>query len=93
MATMLSFITTDAAIDSETLQRALKQVVDLSFNMITVDGDTSTNDMVLVLANGLAGNEQIKADTEEYGLFCKGLLEVCTALAKMIARMVRGLQS
>lgn len=86
MATMLCFITTDAAIGSETLQAALKRAVDRSFNMITVDGDTSTNDMVVTLANGQAGNPEIKPDTEDYRLFYEGLLEVCTALAKMIAR-------
>ncbi|SHE79706.1 bifunctional glutamate N-acetyltransferase/amino-acid acetyltransferase ArgJ [Desulforamulus putei] len=86
MATMLCFITTDAAIGSEALQTALKKAVDRSFNMITVDGDTSTNDMVLALANGQAGNPEIKTDTEDYRLFYEGLLEVCTALAKMIAR-------
>lgn len=86
MATMLGFITTDAAIGSEVLQKALKQAVNQSFNMITVDGDTSTNDMVLVLANGQAGNEEIELDTDNYRLFYEGLLEVCTALAKVIAR-------
>lgn len=86
MATMLSFITTDAAISSETLKLALKRVVDRSFNMITVDGDTSTNDMLVVLANGMADNQEIKVDTEDYRLFCGALLEVCIALAKMIAR-------
>ncbi|WP_003544641.1 bifunctional glutamate N-acetyltransferase/amino-acid acetyltransferase ArgJ [Desulfotomaculum nigrificans] len=86
MATMLGFITTDAAISSEVLQLALKQAVDDSFNMITVDGDTSTNDMVLVLANGQAGNPEIKPDTEDYRRFCSGLTRVCTELAKMIAR-------
>ncbi len=86
MATMLCFITTDAAIGSEALQTALKRAVDRSFNMITVDGDTSTNDMVVVLANGQAGNPEIKLDSEDYRFFYEGLLEVCTALAKMIAR-------
>lgn len=86
MATMLCFITTDAAINSDLLQKALRVAVDQSFNMITVDGDTSTNDMVLVLANGQAGNAELTPDTEDYRIFCEGLREVCTALAKMIAR-------
>lgn len=86
MATMLCFITTDAAIGSQALQAALKQAVDHSFNMITVDGDTSTNDMVLALANGQASNPEILPDTDDYRLFYGGLLEVCSNLAKMIAR-------
>lgn len=86
MATMLAFVTTDAVISHGVLQQALKQVVDSSFNMITVDGDTSTNDMLIALANGQAGNQEILPATAEYQLFCQGLLEVCTALAKMIAR-------
>ena len=86
MATMLCFITTDASISGEVLQQALKQAVDRSFNMITVDGDTSTNDMVVVLANGKAGNAEIVQDTEDYRRFYGALKEVCTALAKMIAR-------
>ncbi|SHK19762.1 bifunctional glutamate N-acetyltransferase/amino-acid acetyltransferase ArgJ [Desulforamulus aeronauticus] len=86
MATMLAFITTDAVISHGVLQQALKQAVDSSFNMITVDGDTSTNDMLLALANGQAGNPEILPETEAYQLFYQGLLEVCSALAKMIAR-------
>lgn len=86
MATMLCFITTDAVISSEVLQTALKGAVDQSFNMITVDGDTSTNDMVLTMANGQAGNPEIQIDSKEFDLFYQGLLEVCTTLAKKIAR-------
>ncbi|CCO07840.1 bifunctional glutamate N-acetyltransferase/amino-acid acetyltransferase ArgJ [Desulforamulus hydrothermalis] len=86
MATMLCFITTDANIGSQALQAALKQAVDDSFNMITVDGDTSTNDMVLALANGQAANPEIMPDTDDFRLFYGGLLEVCSCLAKMIAR-------
>ena len=86
MATMLCFITTDALISGEVLQKTLKRAVDRSFNMITVDGDTSTNDMVAALANGTAGNPEIIQDTEDYRRFYGALLEVCTALAKMIAR-------
>jgi glutamate N-acetyltransferase/amino-acid N-acetyltransferase len=78
MATMLAFITTDAEVESEFLSNALKKAVDASFNMISVDGDTSTNDMVVVLANGLAG----KPKPDE---FEAGLQAVCTYLARCIA--------
>ncbi|HEY8346656.1 MAG TPA: bifunctional glutamate N-acetyltransferase/amino-acid acetyltransferase ArgJ [Symbiobacteriaceae bacterium] len=86
MATMLAFVTTDASIDREALQAALKQAVDKSFHMITVDGDTSTNDMVLVLANGLARNPRISAGTPEYETFAQALEQVLIYLAKEIAR-------
>lgn len=86
MATMLSFITTDAAISPESLRQALKYAVDLSFNMITVDGDTSTNDMVLAMANGLAGNDGIVKEGREYTLFREALAEVCACLAVAVAR-------
>ena len=88
-ATMLCFITTDAAIEAKVLQVALHEAVANSFNRITVDGDMSTNDTVLVLANGLAGNP--KADlrspkSKGYGLFQAALSHVCLELAKMIVR-------
>ena len=87
MATMLSFITTDAAIDSLILKQALSQAVELSFNMITVDGDTSTNDMVAVIANGEAGNETVTAtDSQSYQEFYTALKTVCTELAQLIVR-------
>lgn len=86
MATMLCFITTDAAISHEMLQKALSQAVAKSFNMVTVDGDTSTNDMVLVLANGMAENTCITTDGEAYEEFFAALQTVCTALAKLCAR-------
>jgi glutamate N-acetyltransferase/amino-acid N-acetyltransferase len=86
MATMLGFITTDVKIEQPTLQAALKEVTKNTFNMITVDGDTSTNDMVVVMASGLAGNEMITEKDEEYLLFMEGLQEVCLSLAKQIAR-------
>lgn len=87
MATMLSFITTDAAIAAPVLKQALTEAVGVSFNMVSVDGDTSTNDMVAVLANGLAGNAVI-ADSAgtEYQLFSKALTAICTDLAKKVAR-------
>ncbi len=86
MATMLSFLATDAAIDAELLQEALREAVDCSFNMISVAGDTSTNDMVLILANGRAGNPPIQARGEDYDTFLKALKSVCTELAQKIVR-------
>lgn len=86
MATMLSFITTDAAIDYKLLSNALRESVSETYNMITVDGDSSTNDMVICMANGLAGNEPINWPGEDFDIFFKGLHYVNTALAKMIAK-------
>ena len=86
MATMLAFITTDAAIESAALKRALKIAVGQSFNRITVDGDMSTNDSVIVLANGLAGNREIKGDRLKRSPFQNALNFVCLELAKMIVR-------
>ncbi|MBO5041074.1 MAG: bifunctional glutamate N-acetyltransferase/amino-acid acetyltransferase ArgJ [Clostridia bacterium] len=85
MATMLVFITTDAAISSEMLERALKNDIANTFNMLSVDGDTSTNDMVSVMANGLAGNEEIVSDGEDFNEFMKALNTVTIYLCKMIA--------
>ena len=87
MATMLALLVTDAAISAECLDRALRYAVDRSFHCITVDGDTSTNDTVLVLANGVAGNPEINDPTSPAFLaFQEGLTQVATELAKMIAR-------
>lgn len=86
MATMLGFITTDAAIEPEYLQMALSATVDKTFNCITVDGDTSTNDMVLVMANGLAGNETLTPDHKDWPVFIELVRLVCEDLAKLIAR-------
>ncbi|MGG5252186.1 bifunctional ornithine acetyltransferase/N-acetylglutamate synthase [Neobacillus sp. SM06] len=86
MATMLGFVTTDAHIDHEDLSFVLKETTNQTFNMITVDGDTSTNDMVLVMANGLAGNEKLTQDHPDWPLFMDGFKLVCEALAKKIAR-------
>ncbi|MFB1081954.1 bifunctional ornithine acetyltransferase/N-acetylglutamate synthase [Jeotgalibacillus sp. JSM ZJ347] len=86
MATMLGFISTDAAIESDHLHGALKSVVDRSFNSITVDGDTSTNDMVLVMANGLAENETLSPSHPDWKVFVQTLLHVCEDLGKMIAK-------
>ena len=85
-ATMLCFLTTDAAIESKVLQLALQEAVAHSFNRITVDGDMSTNDTVLVLANGLAGNSQLGTRNTELGVFQAALNHVCLELAKMIVR-------
>ncbi|MBC1500868.1 bifunctional glutamate N-acetyltransferase/amino-acid acetyltransferase ArgJ [Listeria weihenstephanensis] len=86
MATMLSFITTDAAVPAKLLQKLLKQKVDQTFNQITVDGDTSTNDMVVVMANGCAGNTAFSEGTPEFTAFTKMFYAVCQHLAKSIAR-------
>ncbi|WP_223589872.1 bifunctional ornithine acetyltransferase/N-acetylglutamate synthase [Neobacillus bataviensis] len=86
MATMLGFVTTDANIAHEDLLFALKDVTNQTFNMITVDGDTSTNDMVLVMANGLAENKQLTKDHPDWEVFKEGLKIVCESLAKKIAR-------
>ncbi|PKP45035.1 MAG: amino acid acetyltransferase [Bacteroidetes bacterium HGW-Bacteroidetes-11] len=85
MATMLAFIVTDAAIDPVLLQKTVKEKVDKSFNMITVDGDTSTNDMVIVLANGKANNPELKSKSDKgYQIFSKNLEEMMMHLAKQI---------
>ncbi|MCD7882627.1 MAG: bifunctional glutamate N-acetyltransferase/amino-acid acetyltransferase ArgJ [Lachnospiraceae bacterium] len=85
MCTMLSFITTDADISREMLQKALSASVPDTYNMISVDGDTSTNDTCLVLANGLAGNPEITEENEDYQRFFEALNEVNTRLAKKMA--------
>lgn len=85
MATMLVFITTDAAISSEMLSKALKNDIADTFNMVSVDGDTSTNDMVTVLANGKAGNDEITAEGEDFSEFMKALNTVTVYLCRMIA--------
>ena len=85
MCTMLGFVTTDVKISKEMLQKCVSADVVDSFNMISVDGDTSTNDTLLVLANGMAGNEEITAEGEDYDNFCKALHEITTFLAKKMA--------
>lgn len=85
MATMLAFITTDAAIDGKLLQKALSEVVEISFNMISIDGDMSTNDMAIVLANGAAGNAKITAEGADYEAFKATLAEICKGLSQRIA--------
>lgn len=85
MCTMLAFLTTDARISRDMLQKALSSVVPDTFNMISVDGDTSTNDTCLLLSSGLAGNPEITEEGPDYEIFRAGLLEICTALAKKMA--------
>lgn len=85
MGTMLSFVTTDCAITHEMLLDALQENVKKTYNRVTVDGDTSTNDMCVVLANGKAGNSLIEWQDEDYQVFCKALSEVNTRLARQIA--------
>nr|WP_296835234.1 bifunctional glutamate N-acetyltransferase/amino-acid acetyltransferase ArgJ [uncultured Marvinbryantia sp.] len=85
MCTMLSFVTTDAAISKEMLQKALSADIKDTYNMISVDGDTSTNDTVLLLANGLAGNAEITEENEDYHTFLRALNFVNTCLARKMA--------
>jgi len=85
MCTMLGFLTTDAKISKECLQKALRADVVDTFNMISVDGDTSTNDTLLILANGLAGNEEIISGGADYDVFCEALRFVTTYLARKMA--------
>ena len=85
MATMLVFLTTDAAISPEMLQKALSGDIANTFNMLSIDGDTSTNDMVTVLANGLAGNPEIQAEGEDFSTFMKALNSVTISLCRKIA--------
>ncbi len=86
MATMLAFFTTDAAITASLLGRALVEAVGESLNRITVDGDTSTNDMAVVLASGAAGAPHVTADGEDYRVFSKGLTDAARGLAGMLVR-------
>lgn len=86
MATMLAYLTTDAVVEQRTLQRALVAAVDSSFNCISVDGDTSTNDTVLCLANGLAGNPVLRAGSTELTAFQRLLDDACTSLAMQVCR-------
>lgn len=84
MATMLGFIVCDIAIDPELLRKALRTVSDKTFNMITVDGDTSTNDMVGILCNGMAGNNVIDKEDKRYNLFLEHLEKLCAHLSMLI---------
>ncbi|MFC1860440.1 bifunctional glutamate N-acetyltransferase/amino-acid acetyltransferase ArgJ [Chloroflexota bacterium] len=86
LATMLCFLATDAAVDLNFLKVALSKAVDISFNMVSIDGDTSTNDMVLIMANGLAGNKLISSESWQAEIFQQALDRVCIYLAKAMAR-------
>ncbi len=86
MATMLVFLTTDCNISSEMLDKAVKEDVKTSFNMVSVDGDTSTNDMVSIMANGLADNKLIDAEGAEFDAFCEALHAVTAYLCRLIAK-------
>lgn len=85
MCTMLGFLATDARISKEMLQKALREDIVDTFNMVSVDGDTSTNDTLVIMANGLAGNEEITAEGEDYDAFCEALHFVNTYLARQMA--------
>ena len=85
LGTLLCFLTTDAAIEDGFLETALRDAVDVSFNMVTIDGDTSPNDTVVILANGVAGNETIRQGTAAGEAFGEALTEVCTSLARRVA--------
>ncbi len=86
MATMLCFVTTDAAVSAEMLQKAVKTAADLTFNMISIDGDTSTNDTLSVMASGLAGNDEITEENDDYNTFLEALTAVCRGLSKLMAK-------
>ena len=85
MGTMLSFVTTDAAVSSEMLKEALLEAVEDSYNMVSVDGDTSTNDTLAIMASGKAGNPEITEKNQDYKEFVKGLTEAFKSLAKQLA--------
>ena len=86
MATMLCLLTTDAAVDSNFLKHALTDAVNRSFNQLTIDGDTSTNDSVIIMANGVAGNQPLDADSPGSSTFLEALDQVCISLARDLAR-------
>ena len=86
MATMLAYLSTDATLSADTLDAALRQAVELSFNRISVDNDTSTNDTLAILANGKSGGKEIFEGSTAYKQFCEALNTVCTELAKMLVR-------
>lgn len=86
MATTLNFVTTDAAISAELTEKALKEIVKVTYNCLSVDGDTSTNDTLLVMANGLAGNTEITDENEDYEVFKAALYQILSELTKMLAK-------
>ena len=86
MATTLNFVTTDAAIDRELLQKAVSKIVKITYNCLSVDGDQSTNDTLCVMANGLAGNKCIDVENKDYDTFCEALYQVLMNLTRMLAK-------
>jgi glutamate N-acetyltransferase/amino-acid N-acetyltransferase len=86
MATMLAFVTTDVAISKEMLSEVIVEVVNDTFNMVSVDGDTSTNDMLSVMANGLANNKEITSKDSDYQIFKEALYNICESLSRGIAK-------
>lgn len=86
MATTLNFITTDVNINNQMLQKALSQITKITYNCLSIDGDTSTNDMVIIMANGLAGNNAINSENEAYQKFSTGLYAVMSEMTKMLAK-------
>ena len=86
MATTLNFVTTDIAISADLIQKALSEIVKVTYNCLSIDGDTSTNDMVSIMANGLAGNPEIMAEDEDYELFKAALYQVLMTMTKMLAK-------
>ncbi len=86
MATTLNFITSDCAISSEMLQKALSEIVKITYNCLSIDGDQSTNDMVCLMANGLASNEEITCEGDEYEIFKSALYQVMSNLTRMLAK-------
>jgi glutamate N-acetyltransferase/amino-acid N-acetyltransferase len=86
MATTLNFVTTDAAISTELIQKALSEIVKVTYNCLSIDGDTSTNDMVSIMANGMAGNPEITAEGEDYETFKAALYQVLMSMTKMLAK-------
>lgn len=86
MATTLNFITTDCAVSSKMLQKALSEIVKVTYNCLSIDGDTSTNDMVSLMANGLAGNKEITDECEDFEIFKSALYEVMANLTRMLAK-------
>ena len=86
MATMLCFVTTDAKISAEMIKKAVKTAADSTFNMVSIDGDTSTNDTLAVMASGLAENKEITCEGEDYNKFVEALTAVCKGLSKMMAK-------
>jgi glutamate N-acetyltransferase/amino-acid N-acetyltransferase len=92
MGTMLAFLTTDCAISPGMMQKALIQATNVSFNRVSIDGDTSTNDMLSIMASGLAGNDEITSDGADFHAFTEALCGICVEFAKMIAADGEGAQ-